>query len=60
MRLKLNFWLGMKSTEASTGAGRSVSQMVHLKGCWQEASIRHWVFGRSALFLTMYPIYRAV
>lgn len=30
MRLKLNFWLGMKSTEASTGAGWSASQMAHL------------------------------
>ena len=60
MRLKLNFWLGMKSTEGLTGAGRFASKMTHLQDCWQKASICHWLFGRRSEFLITYPIHRAV
>lgn len=59
MRLRLKFWLEMKSTEGLTGA-EDCFQMAHLQGCWQKASICHWLFDRSSEFLITYPIHRAV
>ena len=54
MRLRLNFWLGMKSTEGLTGAGRFASKMAHFIGLlaeslnlslafWQELWVPHHI-----------------